>query len=112
MATKTLPKTVTDYRHAFTTGAACADCDGDMHIPGAAFYVSVVRDWRGKPDYRLLAGPFTSHIAALRLVSAARLWAEENDPRAIWYSYGTLSIVDGDGRPGLANDALGVEAVS
>lgn len=57
--------------------------------PGA-YYVSVMRD-RG--DYRLLAGPFIDdHAAALAKVDQVRGIAEDLDPKACWYSFGTCRL--------------------
>ena len=39
-----------------------------------------------------LLGPFAKHSAALAAVPAARAKAQDIDPRACWYSFGTASI--------------------
>lgn len=53
-------------------------------------YVSVVR---GDGDWRPLVGPFRNdHAAALAMVDKARAKAEELDPRAAWYSFGTVRV--------------------
>lgn len=50
------------------------------------YYVSVVRG----SDYRLLLGPFVdNHAGALEMVEAVRKKAEELDPKAHWYAFGT-----------------------
>lgn len=73
-------------------------------IPDTApgpYYVSVVRE---SGDYRLLAGPYDSHQAALDNVEKARAIAEKVDRRAVWYAYGTCRITDGSySGPGLLN---------
>lgn len=75
--------------------------------PGA-YYVSVAKG----ADYRLLAGPFINdHAAALALVSKATQVAQDLDPRAAWYAFGTcrLDLVPGElPRAGILNKQLGV----
>lgn len=75
--------------------------------PGA-YYVSVVRG----ADYRLLAGPFLNdHAAALALVPKATQVAQDLDPRAAWYAFGTcrLDVAPGEvPRAGILNQQLGV----
>lgn len=54
------------------------------------YYVSVRKD---SGDWRVLLGPFPNdHAAALAWVDPARRKAEELDPRACWYSYGTVRL--------------------
>lgn len=70
--------------------------------PGA-YYVSVVR---GDGDWRPVLGPFLNdHAKALSLVDAARKKAEELDPRACWYGFGTVRVPLHEycGRPGILN---------
>lgn len=56
--------------------------------PGA-YYVSVMRG----ADYRLLAGPWIdNHAAALAAVDAVRDVAQDLDPRAAWYAFGTCRL--------------------
>ena len=56
-----------------------------------------------------LAGPFRDdHAAALALVDRAAIEADKLDPRAPWYSYGTLRTDYTYDRPGLLNQALGL----
>lgn len=69
------------------------------------FYVSVIND---SGDYRLLAGPFLTHSQALAMVDPARKAAEQYDPRAFWYAYGTCRVPDHNA-PGLLNNQLGIE---
>lgn len=58
------------------------------------YYVSVVDG----PRASRLLGPFTNdHAAALAMVDKVREKAEEIDPRAAFYAFGTCRI-DGDGR--------------
>lgn len=70
--------------------------------PGA-YYVTVVD---GARVGRLL-GPFVNdHAGALAMVDAARRRAEELDPRACWYSFGTARADISGGvlpRPGVLN---------
>ncbi len=65
-------------------GRCCGECDR----PGRVFYVSVVDGSR----YGLLAGPYDAHQDALDNVKGARAMAEAVDPRAVWYSFGTVLI--------------------
>ena len=54
------------------------------------YYVSVMRD---DGQYRLLLGPFVNdHKAALNLVNAVRRKAEDLDPRACWYAFGSCRL--------------------
>lgn len=64
------------------------------------YYVTVVDG----PRASRLLGPFTNdHRAALGMVDAVRAKAEECDPRAFWYAYGTARFPLGDNRPGVLN---------
>jgi hypothetical protein len=78
--------------------------------PGA-YYVSVVKG----SDYRLLLGPFVNdHAKALGMVDAVRRKAEELDPRACWYAFGSCRLdIDADKAPpsGILNDRF-LEALS
>lgn len=65
------------------------------------FYVSVVDGKR----VGLLAGPFPTHKQALDLVDEARELAEEADPFACFYAFGTLSLATGK-RQGVFNGRL------
>lgn len=71
--------------------------------PGA-YFVSVVR---GDGDWRPILGPFLNdHAKALGLVDAARKKAEELDPRAAWYGFGTVRVPLSEPncmRPGMLN---------
>lgn len=66
------------------------------------FYVSVIDGAR----HGFLAGPFQTHDEALAKVDAARAAANEVDPRAWFYAYGTAKAPDGYDRPGVLNDKL------
>lgn len=67
------------------------------------FYVSVVDGRR----VGLLAGPFGTHQEALDLVGNAKKLAQEADPFACFYAYGTLSLSTGK-RKGIFNKALDI----
>jgi len=67
------------------------------------FYVSVVDGSK----VGLLAGPLPTHEQALDLVDEARELAQEADPFACFYAYGTLSLATGK-RQGVFNKALGL----
>ena len=71
---------------------------------GECFYVSVVDAGR----YQLLAGPFKTHQDALDMVDAARDAAlNYGDPKAWFYAYGTVKMVNGH-RSGILNGKLGI----
>jgi acetyl-CoA acetyltransferase len=53
-----------------------------------AYYVSVIDG----PRKGLLVGPLNTHDEALALVNAARDKANDLDPRAAFYAFGTASI--------------------
>lgn len=74
--------------------------------PGA-YYVSVMR---GDGAWRPMVGPFIdNHAAALALVDKARAKAESLDPRAVWYSFGTVRV-DSDAPPaGILNQFFSQE---
>jgi hypothetical protein len=56
--------------------------------PGA-YYVSVVRG----TDYRVLLGPFMNdHAGALAKVDDVRKKAQDLDPKAAWYAFGTCRL--------------------
>lgn len=63
------------------------------------YYVSVRRD---DGQTRLLRGPFRNdHAGALAAVQAASAEAERLDPKAVWYSYGTVRMPEDFERPGI-----------
>lgn len=64
--------------------------------PGS-YYVSVRKD---NGDWRPLLGPFVdNHAAALAWVDKAQAKALDMDPRASWYSYGTVRLEPGAAAP-------------
>ena len=67
------------------------------------FYASVVDGKR----VGLLAGPFPTHKEALDLADQARELAQEADPFACFYAFGTLSLSTGK-RRGVFNNALDI----
>jgi hypothetical protein len=76
--------------------------------PGC-YYVSVVDGKR----HALLAGPFGEHTTALDAVPDTRELAEQMDPRASWYAFGTCRLPDDDSVPiraGKLNKQLGLPA--
>lgn len=72
------------------------------------YYVTVVDGSR----VNYLLGPFTNdHASAIAAVDKVREKAEELDPRAIWYSFGTCRLPVGDKVPiraGLLNKFFGL----
>lgn len=62
------------------------------------FYVSVIDGQR----YGLLLGPFPELAQAEAMVEQVRTKAEELDPRAHWYAFGTCKAPTGG--PGRLND--------
>lgn len=74
-----------------------------------AYYVTVID---GKRLGRLLGPFYDDHAAALAMVDKVRAKAEELDPRAFWYAYGTCRIPSDDSVPircGLLNKYFGME---
>ena len=68
------------------------------------YYVSVRRD---NGDFRCLVGPFRDdHSAALALVDPARKIAQDVDPKAAWYSFGTVRTEYSYDKPGILNDKV------
>jgi hypothetical protein len=62
--------------------------------PFGLYYVSVQNDLhpaRGRQT-QLLAGPFDTHDEALGHVPMARQLAEQLDPKAAWYAFGTVKV--------------------
>lgn len=74
------------------------------------YYVSARRD---NGDAVCLLGPFRDdHAKALSMVDAGREAAEASgDPRACWYSYGTLRTDYDYDRPGILNAAVARKVV-
>lgn len=69
------------------------------------YYVSVIDG----PRSALLLGPFENdHAAALAMVDKVRAKAEEVDPRASWYAFGTCRM--DASRPGRLNAEFGLPA--
>lgn len=65
------------------------------------YYVSVVND-RG--DTRLLSGPYRdNHAAAVADVDKAKHIAQDIDPKAVWYAYGTVRVDHDVAGPGVLN---------
>ena len=52
------------------------------------YFVSCV-ETDGRRRSSLLAGPYASHAEALSKVHAVSRLAEDADPRAAWYAFGT-----------------------
>lgn len=78
--------------------------DHATDAPGSVYFVSVIDG----PRRGLLAGPYETHGQALEDVEAVRAVAEEADPRAAFYAFGTARA-DGDpfaSRPGVLNEKL------
>jgi hypothetical protein len=79
---------------------------GNSHEGNEAFYVTV-QD-AGKTGF--LAGPFKNHEYALQWVDKTRKIAEEIDPRAAFYSFGTSSqkLSPTGNNAGSLNEKLGL----
>ena len=78
----------------------------ERHHQLAHYYVSV----RDGSRWGLLLGPFTEHDEALAWVDRVRAVADEMDPRAPWYAFGTTAMASTYIKPGLLNDRLLKEA--
>lgn len=78
----------------------CNDCQNIVvdDRPGD-YFVSAVD--AGKLS--LVAGPYASHQQALDHVDSVRSIAEECDPRACFYFFGTARLEPGSGRIGVLN---------
>ena len=63
--------------------------------PAREFYVTV----RDGIRTGWLLGPFDDHQKALDNVQRARNLAEQGDPRAAWYAFGTASTPKGTNMP-------------
>ncbi len=73
------------------------------------YYVTVRRD---NGDAVFLAGPFRdNHRAALAMVDQARRVAQDLDPRAAWYGFGTARTAYSYDRPGKLNERLGLSGM-
>lgn len=69
------------------------------------YYVSVRKGGWGSKQYRLLRGPFPSHVEALAAVEETTRLACALDPRGHWYFYGTARLPDNVApMPGILND--------
>lgn len=78
--------------------------DHSTDAPGSVYFVSCIDG----PRRALIAGPYPTHAQALQDVEDARKAAEEADPRAAFYAFGTARA-DGDpfaSRPGVLNEKL------
>jgi hypothetical protein len=62
------------------------------------YYISVMK---GDGEWRAESGPYPKHADALALVEKARGICEQMDPRACWYSFGTVRIKDDCTDPGV-----------
>ena len=89
---------VEHYEHRGTPGVQPADPS-----PGN-YYVSA----KDGPRVALLAGPFPVHQRALDMVDQARRLANEVNPWAAFWAFGTLKMADGYTRPGAFNARLGL----
>lgn len=70
------------------------------------YYVTIRRGDR----YQCLAGPFRDdHAMALSLVDKARKLATDLEPRAVFDSFGTARLPSEYEKPGLLNEALGLD---
>ena len=71
------------------------------------YYVTAID---GKRHARL-AGPFRDdHRGALDMVDAAKRLAQELDPKAVFYAFGTCRTDYAYDRPGVLNGRLGLAA--
>ena len=69
------------------------------------YYVTAIDGKR----HAVLAGPFRdNHQAALDTVDAAKRLAQDLDPKAVFYSFGTARTDYAYHRPGVLNERLGL----
>ena len=69
--------------------------------PGS-YYVSCIDG----PRHAFLLGPYDNHQDALDMVDEGRRIAQELDPAAHWYSYGTARVADYR-KAGILNEHIG-----
>jgi hypothetical protein len=101
------------YRDDVEVDLACVHCGAwdckadhvlDKHwTEYPCFYASVVSGSR----YLLAAGPYKTHPEALAAVDPVRRAAEQVDPRAAFYAFGTLKNGHGN-RDGILNEQIGL----
>lgn len=77
-------KEIASYRHASEPAEQVPDT-----APGP-YYVSAVDG----PRFALVSGPYATHREALDRVAKARQIAELHDTRAVFYSFGTVRMMD------------------
>lgn len=83
----------------------CPECgDNLLHDNGDSFYVSVYDAGR----HSLLAGPFSTHAAALEYLEPAKAVAYKVDHKAWFYAFGTCRVPGTFTKPGLLNKHLGL----
>lgn len=70
------------------------------------YYVSVADG----PKFNTLLGPFKTHKKALAMVEPVRQKAEDLNPRAFFYAFGTVKMADDFTKPGLLNPYFQKEA--
>ena len=99
MMAKTENPVVASVRESVNTNC---DCGEVRHFPGANYYVTVVDG----PRWRCIAGPFTNHADALRMVGLTRRKAQELDLKADFYAFGTTAMAQSYTKPGLLNRHL------
>ena len=80
----------------------CSCGEQFLHEHGQNFYVSVI-DGR---KTGLLAGPFTTHAEALRLLPDTKAIAQEVDYKSAFYAFGTVSMKIPYCKSGILNDFL------
>lgn len=78
------------------------DC-GQTHHEGSNYYVSVVD---GPKKFQVLAGPYKTHQEALALVPTVTRIAQDVDPRAAFYAFGTVAMKPDFTKPGILNDKI------
>lgn len=71
---------------------------GAAHGPFQVFYVSVIDG----PRLQCLLGPLATHEQALAMVGPVKARAQELDPKAVFYAFGTVGRTDTK-KPGILN---------
>jgi len=71
----------------------------EIDVRDGNYYVSALDAGRTSP----VAGPFSHHVGALSIIRKCRRIVEEHDPRAHFYSFGTVAMSPEYTKPGVLN---------
>lgn len=74
-------------------------CDSERCPEGGNYYVSAIDG----PEWFIMAGPYSTHAAALADVQKALNIAYEREAKAWFMSWGTVRMPDDYSKPGVLN---------